>query len=206
MAPLAAPRPGLLDLTPEERQAEFDEHGHGAFQRFRRRLPGSGGQRQLPASCSANRSASSCTTRRWPRRSNLATTRWPASGRSSTPATTRPSTATTSRWSTCAGNPCWRSRPTACGSTDEHVDLDVLVLATGFDAMTGALERIDIRGRDGTLLRDDGSTVPAPTWACRSRGSRTCSPSPGPAVPRCWRTSSSPSNSMSSGSPIVSST
>lgn len=35
-----------------------------------------------------------------------------------------------------------------------HFDLDVIVLATGFDAMTGALCRIDIRGRDGVLLRD----------------------------------------------------
>jgi len=35
-----------------------------------------------------------------------------------------------------------------------HFDLDVLVLATGFDAMTGALTRIDLRGRDGRLLRD----------------------------------------------------
>ena len=33
-------------------------------------------------------------------------------------------------------------------------DLDVLVLATGFEAMTGALFKIDIRGRDGVLLRD----------------------------------------------------
>ncbi|MFG2004913.1 flavin-containing monooxygenase [Spirillospora sp. NPDC048911] len=32
--------------------------------------------------------------------------------------------------------------------------LDTLVLATGFDAMTGALERIDIRGRDGLALAD----------------------------------------------------
>jgi cyclohexanone monooxygenase len=31
---------------------------------------------------------------------------------------------------------------------------DVLVLATGFDAMTGALFRIDIRGRGGALLRE----------------------------------------------------
>lgn len=37
---------------------------------------------------------------------------------------------------------------------DEHVELDVLVLATGFDAMTGALDRIEIRGRDGATLRD----------------------------------------------------
>jgi cation diffusion facilitator CzcD-associated flavoprotein CzcO len=33
-------------------------------------------------------------------------------------------------------------------------DLDMLVLATGFDAMTGPLLRIDIRGSGGTRLRD----------------------------------------------------
>lgn len=33
-------------------------------------------------------------------------------------------------------------------------ELDVIFYATGFDAMTGALTRIDIRGRDGILLRD----------------------------------------------------
>lgn len=33
-------------------------------------------------------------------------------------------------------------------------DLDVLVLATGFDAMTGALDRIDITGRGGLELRE----------------------------------------------------
>jgi cyclohexanone monooxygenase len=32
--------------------------------------------------------------------------------------------------------------------------LEVIIFATGFDAMTGALDRIDIRGRDGRLLRD----------------------------------------------------
>ena len=40
------------------------------------------------------------------------------------------------------------------------VELDVLVLATGFDAMTGALTRIDVRGRDGRLLRDDWADGP----------------------------------------------
>jgi len=35
----------------------------------------------------------------------------------------------------------------------EHA-LDVIVFATGFDAMTGALNRIDVRGRDGVALRD----------------------------------------------------
>ena len=40
------------------------------------------------------------------------------------------------------------------------MELDLLVLATGFDAMTGALTRIDVRGRDGRLLRDDWADGP----------------------------------------------
>jgi len=38
-------------------------------------------------------------------------------------------------------------------TTEEHA-LDVLVLATGFDAMTGSLLRMDIRGRNGLRLAD----------------------------------------------------
>jgi len=34
-------------------------------------------------------------------------------------------------------------------------ELDVVILATGFDAGTGALTRIDIRGREGRSLRED---------------------------------------------------
>ena len=45
-------------------------------------------------------------------------------------------------------------------TTDEHVALDSLVLATGFDAMTGALLRMDIRGRNGQRLRDKWSAGP----------------------------------------------
>jgi len=41
-----------------------------------------------------------------------------------------------------------------------HVDLDDLVFATGFDAMTGALERIDVRGRDGRPLKQKWSAGP----------------------------------------------
>ncbi|CAN5530715.1 NAD(P)/FAD-dependent oxidoreductase [soil metagenome] len=33
-------------------------------------------------------------------------------------------------------------------------ELDVIIYATGFDAMTGALTRMDVRGRGGVLLRD----------------------------------------------------
>ncbi len=36
-------------------------------------------------------------------------------------------------------------------------EVDILILATGFDAGTGALTRIDIRGRDGHTLKDEWS-------------------------------------------------
>ena len=38
----------------------------------------------------------------------------------------------------------------------EH-ELDILIFATGFDAGTGALTRVDIRGRDGLRLKDEWS-------------------------------------------------
>ena len=38
---------------------------------------------------------------------------------------------------------------------DQKIKLDVLILATGFDAGTGALTAIDLHGRDGRLLRDE---------------------------------------------------
>jgi cation diffusion facilitator CzcD-associated flavoprotein CzcO len=44
-------------------------------------------------------------------------------------------------------------------SADDH-DVDCIVLATGFDAVTGALARIDIRGRDGVALRDKWADGP----------------------------------------------
>ncbi|MGR8948388.1 MAG: flavin-containing monooxygenase [Gammaproteobacteria bacterium] len=39
-------------------------------------------------------------------------------------------------------------------TTAADYELDVLVFATGFDAMTGALDKIDIRGRDGLRLKE----------------------------------------------------
>jgi cyclohexanone monooxygenase len=47
---------------------------------------------------------------------------------------------------------------TGIGTEQGSYDLDVIVYATGFDAMTGALTRIDIRGRDGISLRDFWAT------------------------------------------------
>ena len=43
--------------------------------------------------------------------------------------------------------------PTGVRTTEREIGLDALVFATGFDAMTGALTSIDIRGRDGLTLK-----------------------------------------------------
>ncbi|HYZ21776.1 MAG TPA: NAD(P)/FAD-dependent oxidoreductase [Rhodopila sp.] len=53
--------------------------------------------------------------------------------------------------------------------------LDVLILATGFDAGTGALTRIDIRGRAGRSLKDDWGREIRTTRACRCMAIPTCS-------------------------------
>jgi cyclohexanone monooxygenase len=44
--------------------------------------------------------------------------------------------------------------PEGIRTTEAQFEVDAIVYATGFDAMTGALTRIDIRGRDGGTLRD----------------------------------------------------
>jgi cation diffusion facilitator CzcD-associated flavoprotein CzcO len=48
--------------------------------------------------------------------------------------------------------------PTGIRTEQGAYDLDVIVYATGFDAMTGALSRIDIRGRDGLSLGEFWAT------------------------------------------------
>ncbi|MBM3595573.1 MAG: NAD(P)/FAD-dependent oxidoreductase [Alphaproteobacteria bacterium] len=42
-----------------------------------------------------------------------------------------------------------------------EIEVDMIVFATGFDAMTGSLTRMEIRGRDGLLLRDAWKNGPA---------------------------------------------
>jgi cation diffusion facilitator CzcD-associated flavoprotein CzcO len=48
--------------------------------------------------------------------------------------------------------------PTGIRTESGVYELDVIVYATGFDAMTGALSRIDIRGRDGMSLAEFWAT------------------------------------------------
>ena len=42
----------------------------------------------------------------------------------------------------------------------EHIELDVLIYATGFDAITGAFSAIDFRGENGIKLTDVWSEGP----------------------------------------------
>jgi cation diffusion facilitator CzcD-associated flavoprotein CzcO len=53
-----------------------------------------------------------------------------------------------------------RIKPDGIQLQDGLVELDVIVYATGFDAMTGALSRIDVRGRDNVALRDVWAASP----------------------------------------------
>jgi cation diffusion facilitator CzcD-associated flavoprotein CzcO len=49
---------------------------------------------------------------------------------------------------------------TGINTSDAHYDIDALVLATGFDAMTGALAKIDIIGRGGQRLTENWADGP----------------------------------------------
>ena len=51
-----------------------------------------------------------------------------------------------------------------------HYEVDCIVFATGFDAMTGALSRIDIRGKGGVMLRDEWAEGPRTYLGLSSAG------------------------------------
>ncbi len=51
-------------------------------------------------------------------------------------------------------SPIERITPTGVRTADDAHDLDAIVLATGFDAVTGGLTAIDIRGTDGETLQE----------------------------------------------------
>jgi cation diffusion facilitator CzcD-associated flavoprotein CzcO len=56
--------------------------------------------------------------------------------------------------------PIARVLPHGLETSDNAYDLDCIVFGTGFDAMTGALNRIDIRGREGLALKDKWAEGP----------------------------------------------
>ena len=60
--------------------------------------------------------------------------------------------------------------PDGIKTRNAHHSLDVLVLATGFDAITGPILRIDIRGVDGASLRDAWAAGPLTCLGIMSAG------------------------------------
>jgi cation diffusion facilitator CzcD-associated flavoprotein CzcO len=50
--------------------------------------------------------------------------------------------------------PIERITPTGVKTSDAEYEFDIIVYATGFDAITGSFDRIDIRGLDGVALRE----------------------------------------------------
>jgi cation diffusion facilitator CzcD-associated flavoprotein CzcO len=50
--------------------------------------------------------------------------------------------------------PIERITPTGIKTSDAEYEFDIIIYATGFDAITGSFDRIDIRGVDGISLKD----------------------------------------------------
>jgi cation diffusion facilitator CzcD-associated flavoprotein CzcO len=60
--------------------------------------------------------------------------------------------------------------PTGVRTQDGDYEFDVLVFATGFDAITGPIDNIDIRGRGGQLLREKWADGPRTYLGLTSAG------------------------------------
>ena len=67
-------------------------------------------------------------------------------------------------------NPIEQILPQGLRAGGRDYDLDAIVLATGFDAMTGSVARIDIRGRDGQTLNEKWAEGPRTYLGLMSAG------------------------------------
>jgi len=56
--------------------------------------------------------------------------------------------------------PIARITPKGIGTSDKEYEFDVIIYATGFDAITGPLSRIDIRGEKGKTIKDAWANGP----------------------------------------------
>ena len=69
-----------------------------------------------------------------------------------------------------SGEPIEAITPTGCGRRARTTRSTAIVFATGFDAMTGALLKIDIRGRGGQALKEKWQRGPEDLSRPRHRG------------------------------------
>jgi cation diffusion facilitator CzcD-associated flavoprotein CzcO len=56
--------------------------------------------------------------------------------------------------------PIERITPAGIKTSDAEYEFDMIIYATGFDAITGSFDRVDIRGVDGRRLRDEWKAGP----------------------------------------------
>ena len=72
--------------------------------------------------------------------------------------------------------PIERITPEGIKTIDADYEFDIIIYATGFDAITGSFDRIDIRGLDGQRLKDKwaGGTADVPRRS-GAMASPTCS-------------------------------
>jgi len=56
--------------------------------------------------------------------------------------------------------PIERITPKGIETSEREFEFDIIIFATGFDAITGAFDRIDFRGADGVRLRDKWKSGP----------------------------------------------
>ena len=152
-------RPRIVDATPDERREAFERYGYGVFQAF------GDVYKDLTANeiaCDLYRdrlfeliddpeTAEALAPRGYPlgcKRQVIDSGYYPTFNRADVTLVD------------LRREPLVRVTTTGIETTEREIELDVIVLATGFDAMTGALNRIDVRGRDGLALRDAWSTGP----------------------------------------------
>ena len=86
---------------------------------------------------------------------------------------------------------------------DKHFEFDVIVFATGFDAITGPLLKLNIQGSDGLKLADVWQHGPRSYLGLQVPGFPNLFTITGPGSPRFWVMSRSPLNSMLIGSLTV---
>ena len=66
--------------------------------------------------------------------------------------------------------PIERITPTGLKTRDAEYELDVIIFATGYDAVTGAMTRIDIRGEGGQSVKDKWTEGPRTYLGIQSAG------------------------------------
>src|SRR5262249_58335299 len=67
-------------------------------------------------------------------------------------------------------SPIERITPRGVKTRDAEYELDVLIFATGYDAVTGALNRMEIRGEGGQTLKDKFAAGPRTYMGIQSAG------------------------------------